>query len=124
MAAKRIAGVAHIVVDGNPLSLRGDLNLDPDNIEREGIAGQDGVHGFKEIPKVPYIEGNFTKDPNLSLEVIRAMDDVTVQAECADGTQYIFRNAWTAGARELDTGEGQVQIRWEATEADEVMPGA
>ena len=58
MACRRIAGVAYIFVDGAQYPLRGDLTVSIDTIEREGVAGMDGVHGFTETPRVPWIEGS------------------------------------------------------------------
>jgi hypothetical protein len=121
MAARRIAGVAYIFVDGRQYPLRGSLTISIDTIERAGVAGQDGVHGFIETPRVPWIEGDISDLGELSLTALQAMADVTVTAELANGKVYVLRNAWTATAREFDAAEGQASVRWEGMSAEEML---
>jgi hypothetical protein len=121
MAARRIAGVAYIFVDGRQYPLRGSLTISIDTIERAGVAGQDGVHGFVETPRVPWIEGDISDLGELSLTALQAMADVTVTAELANGKVYVLRNAWTATAREFDAAEGQASVRWEGMSAEEML---
>jgi hypothetical protein len=121
MACRRIAGVAYIFVDGRQYPLRGDLTISIDTIEREGIAGQDGVHGFTETPRVPWIEGAISDLGELSLVALQAMCDVTVTAELANGKVYVLRNAWTSTPREFAAADGQATVRWEGMSAEELM---
>ncbi len=119
MATKRIAGTAYLLVDGKQYPLGGKLTVSPDASERSGMAGLAGVTGYKETPRVPFIEGEFHVPAELSLKAVAALTNVTVTAELANGKRYTARNAWSAGARELDAGEGTMQIRFEAPEIDE-----
>ena len=50
--AQRFAGIAFLMVDGNQLPLRGNFTVSPSAVERTMIAGQDGVHGYQELPRV------------------------------------------------------------------------
>jgi Phage tail tube protein len=117
----RVAGVAYIRVDGAQYALRGNLTVSIDGSEREGIPGQDGVHGYIERPRVPFIEGDLSDIGGLSLEALRRMSNVTVQAELANGKKYLLRNAWTAPAIEMATAEGQATVRWEGMRGEELM---
>jgi Phage tail tube protein len=121
MACRRIAGVAYVFIDGRQYPLRGNLTVSADTIEREGVAGQDAVHGFIERPRVPWIEGDFSDIGGLSLMALQAMCDVTVTAELANGKQYILRNAWTSTAREFNAADGQATVRWEGMASEELM---
>ena len=121
MACRRIAGVAYVFVDGRQYPLRGDLTISIDTIEREGVAGQDGVHGFTETPRVPWIEGSISDLGGLSLVTLQEMCDVTVTAELANGKVYVLRNAWTSTAREFDAAEGQATVRFEGMSAEEMI---
>jgi len=121
MACRRIAGVAFVYVDGRQYPLRGNLVISIDTIERTGVAGQDGVHGFTETPRVPWIEGDFSDIGGLSLMSLQAMCDTTVTAELANGKTYILRNAWTSTAREFNAADGQATVRWEGMAAEELM---
>ena len=120
MATNKIAGTVFLKVDGEQLQLRGDLVVSPGSAERESVVGQDAVHGFKEMPRAPFIEGTFSDGAAVSLEALQRQSDVTVQAELASGKQYVLRNAWLVPAPELDTSEGQMTLRWEGQSCDEL----
>ena len=124
MACRRVAGVAYIFVDGRQYPLRGNLTVSIDTIEREGVAGMDGVHGFIEKPRVPFIEGDFSDIGQLSLIQLQNMVDVTVTAELANGKVYVLRNAWTSTAREFKAAEGQATVKWEGMAAEELLNAA
>lgn len=121
MAAKKIAGTAYIKVDGKQYALRGNMTVSPSKSEREGIAGMDGVHGFKEMPRVPFIECDITDGADVSLPDMQAHDNVTVTAELLNGKTYVLREAWVVGPLDLDAAEGQFTIRWEGMSCDEIV---
>ena len=116
----RLAGVAYIRVDGAQYALRGNLTVSIDMEEREGVPGQDGIHGFIERPRVPFIEADLSDLGGLSLRALQRMVNTTVQAELANGKKYLLRNAWTSTARELNTADGQVTVRWEGMAGEEL----
>lgn len=118
--AQRIAGIAFLKVDGALYPLRGNFTVSPSALERAGIAGQDYVHGYSELPRVPYIEGDISLDPELSMDDIEAMTNVTVTAELANDKTYVLREAWCRSALELNTREGQARVRWEGISCDEI----
>ena len=118
--AQRIAGIAFLKVDGNLYPLRGNFTVSPSALERAGIAGQDYVHGYSELPRVPYIEGDVSLDPALSMDAVEAATNVTVTAELANDKVYVLREAWCRSALELNTREGQVRVRFEGISCDEI----
>lgn len=122
LCPNRIAGVAFLRVDGQQYALRGNLTISPDMFEREGIAGMDGVHGYKETPRVPFISADLSDLGGLSMETLRAYCNSTVTAELGTGKVYILRGAYTAAAMELNAADGQVTVRWEGMSAEELMP--
>ena len=124
MANNRIAGVAYVFVDGRQYPLRGNLTISIDTVERTGVAGMDGVHGYTEQARVPYIEGDFSDIGQLSLITLQNMIDVTVTAELANGKIYVLRNAWTATAREFKGAEGQATVKFEGMAAQEILNAA
>lgn len=117
---QRVAGIAYLRVDGTQYPLRGNFTVSPSAVERKGIAGQDYVHGYQEMPRVPFIEGDVTLVPGLLLEDVEAVTDATVQADLANGSSYILRGAWCVSAFEAQTGEGQVKVRFEGLSCEEV----
>ena len=120
--AQRIAGVAFLKVDGNMYPLRGNLTVSPSPMERAMIAGQDYVHGYSELPRVPYVEGDFSTLQGLSIETIAAMVNVTVTAELANNTNFVLREACCRAALEINAREGQYRVRFEGTQCDEILP--
>lgn len=122
MAMRKIAGTCYLKRDGVQYALRGQLTINPLSIMREGIAGLDGVHGFKETPRVPFIEAQVTKTPDLRLKGLEGVREATITAECADGSVYVLTEAWHAGEAALDAAEGQVTLRFEGVSCREVSP--
>lgn len=118
--ANRVAGVAYLKVDGDQYPLRGDFVVSPSAMQRAGVSGQDYVHGYSELPRVPFIEGMVTLDPALSMEDVEGITNATVTAELANGRTYVLRQAWQTGPLDLQTQEGQVRIRFEGVSCDEL----
>jgi hypothetical protein len=118
--AQRIAGIAFITVDGNQMPLRGNLTVSPSSVERTMLAGQDGVHGYQEMPRVPFIEGDFSTLPNLLIEDIDGQVNVTVVASLANGLIYSLTEGVCKAGTEPNAADGQVRIRWEGTTCEEI----
>ena len=73
------------------------------------MAGQDYVHGYTEKPRVPFIKGELSTRAEVSLEDLLAITDATVTADLANGKSYVLTEAWTKGAFEINTSEGQLR---------------
>ena len=116
----RIGGTATVKADGAQFALKGNMQVVPSAVEREGVAGQDYVHGYLERPIVPSIKGDFSTVPGLSLDDLEAMTDVTVQADLANGSSYILANAWTVAKFMIDSARGQLEIHWEGIICSEI----
>jgi hypothetical protein len=121
--AQRFAGIAFVTVDGNQYALRGNFTVSPSVVERTMLAGQDGVHGYQELPRVPYIEGDLSAMPNLNLEDLEQQVDSTVVAQLANGKQYTLINSTCKAAFEENTRDGQVRVRWEGVGCQELNIG-
>ncbi|HWJ72593.1 MAG TPA: phage tail tube protein [Kaistia sp.] len=121
MPQKARGGIAYIKADGVQYDLRGNCTVSPDDTEREGIAGQDGVHGFLERPRVPFISIDITDGAGVSLQQLRAIKDATVTAELANGKVYVLRNAWTSDAHEINTGDAQISVKFEGMSCRELV---
>jgi Phage tail tube protein len=119
--AQRFAGIAFLMVDGNQLALRGNFTVSPASVERTMIAGQDRVHGYQELPRVPYIEGDISTIPEINLEDLEAQTNVTVVAQLANNKQYTLAAATCKAGFEANTRYGQVRVRWEGLWCEEVQ---
>ncbi|WP_267426347.1 phage tail tube protein [Methylobacterium sp. GC_Met_2] len=117
---QRIAGTAYLKAGGKQYDLRGSFTVSPSSVKREGVAGQDGVHGYIETPRVPFIKGDLSTTAGLTIAELDAMTDVTVTAELANGKAYVLSGAWTESAHEIDTAAGKVAVNWMGTSCDEL----
>jgi hypothetical protein len=118
--AQRFAGIAFVFVDGDQYPLRGNFTVSPSGVERTMIAGQDGVHGYQELPRVPYIEGDISTTADFDLEDLEAQTDSTVIAQLANGKQYTLVQATCRAGLEANTRDGQVRVRWEGLYCEEI----
>lgn len=118
--AERFAGTAFVSVNGEQFALRGNLTVSPSPVERTMVAGQDGVHGFQELPRVPYIEGDFSTLHALDLEAVLLQTDVTVIAQNANRWEYVLHNAVVKGGFEINARDGQTRIRWEGLNCEAI----
>ncbi len=115
----RVAGIAYLKVDGTQYDLVGNFNASPSMLAREMLAGQDGVHGYSEMPRVPYIEGDIRLAAGLTVAQLDAMTNVTVTAELANGEVVSLQQAATTAAHVISTRDGSVHVRWEGMNATE-----
>ncbi len=120
MANNRIAGVAFVKYDGRQLPVRGSWKVNFNKLTREGISGQDRVHGYKEMPGIPSFEGEISTTADISLPELLAIKDATVTLELANGKTYVLRNAWTSGEYSVETEEGKLSVKFEGMDIDEI----
>jgi hypothetical protein len=118
-AIPTVGGVAYFSTGGQQLRVRGDFKVQPNNFQWEGVAGQDGVHGRKRGPVIPTVEANVSDDGSLSLDDgslslqdLAAMMDETVTVELDNSKTYIYQQEWYSGLAQLDTGEGQIGLKF------------
>ena len=116
-----IAGVGSLTLDGSQLAIKAAMTIAPDSLEREGIAGQDRVHGYKEMPRVPYIEAELSLQHMQSVGDMILVTDSTLVAQLADGRTYALRNCWYVGKTEIATADGQWRARFEGMSCTEIL---
>lgn len=120
MASQRIGGVLNFTIDGNPYSVRGNFEVMPSSVKREGVAGQDGVHGYTETPVVPGIKGDLSTVPGLSLVDLENIIDSTIQCSLANGRTYVLRDGWCNSAFTINSAEGRVGVDFGGMSCDEI----
>jgi len=120
MMSKRVGGIIFIKVDGVQYRAKGNWSYNFGVAKREGVVGADGVHGYKEMPQIPFIEGVITDDSEISAIDILKIKDATVTLELANGKVAVLKDAWFAGDGNMSTEEGEIEARFEGLDADEV----
>lgn len=121
MAGKnRIGGTIALKVNGDIYFAKGNFTYNIGKPKREGVVGADVVHGYKETPQIPFIEGEITDRNELSLEDLVTLDDATITLELANGKVITLSEAWYAGEGTGNTEEGNIACRFEGMSAEEV----
>jgi tail tube protein len=119
---RRIAGVAYLAVDGQVFPLKADLTISTDTMKREAIMGQDGFHGYSEVPVVSTVKCKISDRGDIGLTRLAAIVNATLTMELASGKVFIARNCFTMeGPRELNTQTGEVELTFGSPEITELL---
>jgi hypothetical protein len=118
--SNRRSGILEVKVNGVIYDVKGNWTYNLVQAKREALVGADGVHGYKELPQVPFVEGEITDSSNLDLSTLMKVDNATVTLSLANGKVVEFRDAWYAADGNVQTEEANVQIRFEALGAEEI----
>ncbi len=120
MADKLLAGVAYVTIDGTSYALAGEGNYRLSTRKRESLIGQDGVHGYSEMPTAGMISWKGRDSGSLSIQTLNDAVDVTVQLELANGKNVIARNAWRSGDPiEVNSEDGTFPVVFESPDVTE-----
>jgi hypothetical protein len=121
MAKRRVGGIIEFKVDGEIYQAKGNFTYNIGIAKKEMIVGSDGVHGFKETPQVPFIEGAITDSDELDLATFRSLRDVTVTLNLANGKVIVIEEAVEASDGNGTTEEGELEFRFEGIRGREVV---
>lgn len=119
--SNRVGGVIELKVNGSTYSAKGNFTYNIGRNMREAVVGADRVHGYKEMPQAPFIEGEITDRSNLSLERLVTLDNATAMLRLANGKLIVLRQAWFAGEGTGNTEEGNIAFRLEGMDGEEVL---
>lgn len=120
MPRNRRGGILEVSVNGTIYDAKGNFTYNLGRPKREAIVGPDRTHGYKELPQVSYVEGEITDASNLDVSALVLTDDATVTLRIANGKTVEFRQAWYAADGNIQTEEGNIQVRFESMDADEI----
>ena len=118
--SQRRGGLIQVQVNGEVHDAKGSWTYNLGRSKREAIVGADAIHGFKESPQVPFIEGEITDRGTLDLAVLVSITGATVTLTLANGKVIVLRDAWFAGDGTGNSDEGNVAVRFEGMGAEEV----
>lgn len=121
-----IAGIGTLSIDGTQWALRANLTVSPDLVTREGLAGEDRVHGYRESPRVPFIEAELSLQPNQAVTdlALGVVGDSTVVAMLADGRTFQLNQAWYKGESSIVAQDGQWLAHFEGMTCFEILATA
>ncbi|GFZ80753.1 phage tail protein [Elstera cyanobacteriorum] len=119
--SNRIAGTIYVRVDGEMLWARGAWKVNFARTVREGVAGQDRVHGYTEKPAIPSVEGEVTDRGELSLDKLSQIENATVTVELVNGKTYVLSEAWLVSELSIETEDGKFSVKFEGMDITEQM---
>jgi hypothetical protein len=120
MASNLIAGTAQLAVDGITYQLEGGAKYSPTKVKRDALTGQDGFHGWKEMPVTGKISMSIRDAGSLTVANFNAMRNVTITLTLANGKTVIGRNMGTTDAQEVDTVDAKFDVTFEGPEVVEM----
>jgi hypothetical protein len=120
----RVGGLLSLAVNGTRLDAVGSFDWNDGTPQKTGMVGHDRVHGYQELPVIPFIEGEIRVTPELDVKAIKAARDVTVTLEIPSGQVVVLRSAWYAGEGTASTEEGNMGARFEGLSCDVSKPAA
>lgn len=119
--ALAIGGTAYVKQDGNQFLLRGNLKIQPLNLQSEMVVGQDSVHGYKQVPLAPSIELDVSDIDGLSIaDLQQVTGGATITAELKNGKIYVLSDAVYIGPAELDGTDGKITLKFSGTSMQEI----
>lgn len=122
MANQRVAGTIALQVNGEVQNAKGEFEYGFGAPKRTAIVGSDRIHGYKEDPQVAFIEGKITDRQDLDVDALVRGKDLTVNLRLGNGKMAVLRDAFFAGDGNVNTGEGEIGVRWEGAGLREVTP--
>jgi hypothetical protein len=120
MPSQRRGGLIQFQVNGVLYDAKGNFTYNLGRPAREAVLGADSVHGFTEKIQVAFIEGEITDRGDLDVAALVSLTGATVTLELANGKVIALRDAWFAGEGTGNTEEGNISVRFEGKNAEEI----
>jgi len=114
----RVAGLISVAVNGTRIDASGSFEYNLGLPMREAVVGHDGVHGYRELPQVPFIAGDVRVTRDLDVRGLLTARDATVTLTLPTGAVVVLRDAWFAGEGTANTEDGNIAARFEGKSAD------
>lgn len=118
----RVGGLISIAKNGTRLDAVGSFDWNDGTAIKTGMVGHDRVHGFQELPSIPFIEGEIRVTPDLNPREVKETRDATITLEIPSGHVVVLRGAWFAGEGTASTEEGNMGCRFEGLSCDISKP--
>ena len=118
---ERVGGQIFLSVNGQRQRAKGAFTYDLGTPKRDPVVGSDGVHGFKEMPKAAYVEGEITDSGTFDMAGLMNVTNATVTLNLANGKTIVFYQAAYTGDGTVSTEEGNAKFRFDAISAKEIQ---
>lgn len=120
MSNMRRAGVAAGFIDGVPYDII-ETRYSPTKVVRETLKGQNGIHGFSEMPQQGRIVMSIRDAGGMSVADFSDMSDNEVQLSLANGKTVGGAGMWCTEAVEVNTVEATMEVTFEGASVTETL---
>lgn len=112
MAAKRVAGICFVKVDGEQLSVEGSVECPIMDVKRETVMSLSGAAGYKETSLAPFVKLSANLVPGFPLAKLQKGTSMTITVNLANGTVYTLSDAWLNGEPAAKGDDGKVELEF------------
>lgn len=116
----RVGGIIEVKANGQQYLAKGSWTYNLGVAKRDIVLGSDGVHGYKELPQEPMIEGAITDSVDLDMKTLLSLKDATVTLSLANGKIIVLRSAFFSGDGNATTEEGEIAAKFSGKSAEEI----
>lgn len=116
----RVGGIIEIKIDGTLYKAKGEFTYNLGVAMKEAVVGADAVHGYKETPKAPFIEGAITDQVDLDVKALQKTSSATCTLSLANGKVVVLKDAWYASEGDISSEEGEIAFKMEGMSAEEI----
>ncbi|MCI1439816.1 MAG: phage tail tube protein [Acetobacter peroxydans] len=116
----RRAGVASGFINGVPYDIT-ETRYSPSNVVRETLKGQNGIHGYSEMPQQGRIVMTIRDAGGMSVGDFSDMSDAEVQLSLANGKTVGGAGMWCTEAIEVNTVEATMEVTFEGPSVTETL---
>ena len=110
MAINRRAGVLFLLINGVQYDAKGNFRYNLGAPKRDALVGPDRVHGYKELPQVPFIEGEITDAGTLKVKDLLGIEEATIHLKVANGKSFLELAANYTGKPSQSYGTSTLQL--------------
>lgn len=119
-SSMRRAGVAAGFINGVPYDIT-ETRYSPSKVVRETLKGQNGIHGYSEMPQPGRIVLSIRDAGGMSVGDFSAMSDEEVQLSLANGKTVGGAGMWCTEAVEVNTVEATMEVTFEGPSVTETL---
>ena len=116
----RVGGIIQFKIDGEGYLAKGSFTYNIGANKREAVVGSDAVHGYKELPQQPFIEGVITDTDALELSMLLNVTNSTVTLELANSKVIVLERAFFVSEGNVTSEEGEIAVRFEGFSGREI----
>ena len=121
MATNRaIGGTLYFKHKGVMLKAKGAFTYNEGKPKKTGVMGADGFHGYTEEQQIAFIEGAITNDGSVKVSDITGIKDGNATLDLANGKTFVLRDSFYAGEGTTNTEQGELPMRLEGADGEEI----